>query len=118
MQEDKQFNLSDAERQEYMDRLDSGWEIFGEHRNPGIIDPENEGMGIRKEYVWSDFKEAMAFVNGLAELAEDKKHHPDIAISYNKVYVELITHDLGELTKKDFEMAELIDKLDEKKRNK
>jgi 4a-hydroxytetrahydrobiopterin dehydratase len=53
----------------------------------------------------------MDFVNKLVEPAEAAGHHPDIAISYNKVTISLTTHDAGGLTEKDFAMAKQISSL-------
>lgn len=60
--------------------------------------------------IFRDFREAMAFVNGVAELAEAAGHHPDIDIRYNKVRLALVTHDAGGITKKDLSLAGEIDK--------
>lgn len=67
------------------------------------------GSEIRKEYRFADFKEAMAFVSRVADLAEQADHHPDIAISYNKVTLALTSHDTGGLTERDFRLASRID---------
>ncbi|HXK32984.1 MAG TPA: 4a-hydroxytetrahydrobiopterin dehydratase [Dehalococcoidia bacterium] len=64
---------------------------------------------IEKEYRFADFKQAMAFVNRVAELAEQANHHPDIEIKYNRVELSLSTHSEGGLTDKDFALAEQID---------
>ncbi|HLD85656.1 MAG TPA: 4a-hydroxytetrahydrobiopterin dehydratase [archaeon] len=63
-----------------------------------------------KKYEFKDFNESMKFVNAVAELAEKEGHHPFIAISYNEVTLELITHDIGGLSDKDFILAEKIDR--------
>jgi 4a-hydroxytetrahydrobiopterin dehydratase len=47
----------------------------------------------------------MAFVNRIAELAEQANHHPDIDIRYNRVRLALVTHDAGGITEKDFDLA-------------
>ena len=60
---------------------------------------------------FKDFRAAMAFVNKLADLAEQAGHHPDIDIRYNKVRLALVTHDAGGLTAKDFDLAGKSDKL-------
>lgn len=60
---------------------------------------------------FKDFVEAIAFVNRLVEPAEAAGHHPDIAISYNKVRISLTTHDSGGLTSKDFSLAQVISKI-------
>lgn len=111
--------LSETERQAYLDRLGNGWELFGEPAEPGIVDEEDRsGIGIRKEFKCSDFAAAMKFANMVADLAEREAHHPDMCISYGSLAVELITHDRGALTKKDFAMAGKIDELYEHFRTK
>ncbi|MCH7883324.1 4a-hydroxytetrahydrobiopterin dehydratase [Patescibacteria group bacterium] len=64
---------------------------------------------IHKTFKFSDFKEAMQFVNMVADLAEDEGHHPDIYISYNKVEIILWTHAIKGLTSNDFILAAKID---------
>lgn len=65
---------------------------------------------LAKTATFDDFKQAMKFVNHVADLAEEKGHHPDIDIRYNKVRLSLVTHDSGGLTKSDFDLAREIDK--------
>ncbi|QKD84584.1 4a-hydroxytetrahydrobiopterin dehydratase [Thermoleptolyngbya sichuanensis A183] len=67
-----------------------------------------EGDRLQRTYRFKDFVEAIAFVNKLVEPAEAAGHHPDIAISYNRVIVTLTTHDAGGLTQKDFDLATQI----------
>ena len=64
---------------------------------------------IRRLYKFPDFLQAVAFVNRVAELAEQADHHPDIDIRYNQVTLTLSTHSAGGLTQKDFDLARLID---------
>jgi 4a-hydroxytetrahydrobiopterin dehydratase len=66
---------------------------------------------IVKDYTFGNFREAIAFVNKVAELAEKRNHHPDIVISYNKLRLSLTTHAEHGITSKDFELAEEIDKI-------
>ncbi|OKH13159.1 4a-hydroxytetrahydrobiopterin dehydratase [[Limnothrix rosea] IAM M-220] len=72
---------------------------------------QREGDTIQKVYKFKNFIEAIAFVNKLVEPSETAGHHPDLSISYNKVTVNLTTHDAGGLTKKDFSLAETFEKL-------
>jgi 4a-hydroxytetrahydrobiopterin dehydratase len=53
----------------------------------------------------------MAFVNHIADLAEQQNHHPDIDIRYNKVRLGLITHDAQGITQRDAKLAHLVDSL-------
>src|SRR3989344_3540950 len=61
-----------------------------------------ETKKIRKDFEFKNFIEAMQFVNKVADIAETEKHHPDIAIFYNKVSLELWTHAIGGLSENDF----------------
>jgi 4a-hydroxytetrahydrobiopterin dehydratase len=71
-----------------------------------------EGAEITTTVVHKNFAEAMVFVNRVAELAESRNHHPDIAISWNKVTLTLSTHDAGGLTQLDLDLATAIDALE------
>ena len=66
---------------------------------------------IDRTFEFDDFAQAIEFVNGVAEIAEDDEHHPEIDIRYNKVRLRLSTHSEGGLTELDFELAEKIDTL-------
>jgi 4a-hydroxytetrahydrobiopterin dehydratase len=69
------------------------------------------GEEITRLFTFEDFVEAMKFVNKVAGLAESANHHPDIKITWNKVALNLTTHDSGGLTWRDFDLAGKIDKL-------
>ena len=69
---------------------------------------ENNGKEITRLYQFKDFREALAFVNRVGELAEAADHHPDIDLRYNKVRLTLSTHSAGGLTDKDFALAAQI----------
>lgn len=64
---------------------------------------------LHKEYEFDDFPSAISFITRIAPLAEKLDHHPDIFNSYNKVVIELHTHEVKGLTEKDFELASMID---------
>ena len=59
----------------------------------------------------ADFRAAVAFVNALADAAEEANHHPDILVRYNTVDLTLSTHSAGGLTEKDFALAARINEL-------
>ena len=69
----------------------------------------SDSKTISKQFKFKDFKEAMSFVNKVAEIAENEGHHPDIKISYNKVEIELTTHAIGGLSTNDFIEASKIE---------
>ena len=73
---------------------------------------QRDGNAISKTYKFKNFVEAIAFVNKLVEPSEAAGHHPDISIfGYNKVTVNLTTHDQGGITDKDFDLAATFEKL-------
>jgi 4a-hydroxytetrahydrobiopterin dehydratase len=73
---------------------------------------EREGDEIVREWRFENFAEAVAFVDRVAELAEDANHHPDIFIhGWNKVKLSLTDHSAGGLTEMDFTMAARFDDL-------
>lgn len=71
-----------------------------------------EGEEIVRDWEFKDFAEAIAFVNRVAEAAEEANHHPDILLhGWNKVRLSLTNHSAGGLTEADFEMARKFDSL-------
>ncbi|MBV9468145.1 MAG: 4a-hydroxytetrahydrobiopterin dehydratase [Abitibacteriaceae bacterium] len=67
------------------------------------------GEEIQKQFQFADFKQAMEFVNRVADAAEAADHHPDIDIRYNKVKIALSTHSEGGITQKDIDLARQIE---------
>ncbi len=76
-----------------------------------LPDWTRQDKSIVRTFTFKNFIEAIEFVNKMVEPAEKAGHHPDLAISYNKVTVSLTTHDAGGLTQKDFDLADVISKL-------
>ena len=71
-----------------------------------------EDESLIHDYEFKDFVSAIAFVNRVADVAEEHNHHPDILVhGWNKVRLELTTHSEGKLTDNDRAMAERIDAL-------
>ena len=75
-------------------------------------DWQREDDEIVRELKFADFATAMAYVNRVAQEAEEANHHPDILVhGWNKVRLTLSTHSEGGLTDADFQMASRIDAL-------
>jgi 4a-hydroxytetrahydrobiopterin dehydratase len=72
---------------------------------------ERKGDAIEREFEFDDFVGSVDFVNRITPPAEEMNHHPDLAISWNKVTVSLSTHSQGGLTESDFELAARINPL-------
>jgi len=66
---------------------------------------------LRRELGFEDFVEAFGFMSRVALLAERLGHHPEWFNVYNRVTIDLNTHDVGGISDLDFEMARLIDAL-------
>jgi 4a-hydroxytetrahydrobiopterin dehydratase len=88
--------LDDSEIEERLSPLD-GWERVGD--------------AIAKTFRCGDFVGSVRFVDSLIEPAEAMGHHPDLAISWDKVTVTISTHSQGGLTAADFELAGKVDGL-------
>lgn len=76
----------------------NGWTVVEEHH-------------LSKVYKQRDFKESLAFVNRVGELAEQQGHHPDICFGWGRVEVTIWTHKIDGLTESDFILAAKIDTL-------
>jgi 4a-hydroxytetrahydrobiopterin dehydratase len=88
--------LEDSEIAARLDRL-SGW--------------TRSGNAIEKTFECGDFVGSVKFVDGIVANAEEMNHHPDVAISWDKVTLTLSTHSEGGLTENDFELAAKLDAL-------
>lgn len=90
--------MKENEIQKYLSELKKPWKVI-------------DNKKIIHEFTFKNFKEAIAFVNSCAVLAEAENHHPDIHISYNRVSIELWTHAIGGLSENDFILAAKIETL-------
>lgn len=73
---------------------------------------QEEDNKLTCSLTFKDFKLAMAFMNEVAAVAEKMDHHPWWSNVYNKVNIELTTHDAGNtVTKRDHELAKRIEEI-------
>ena len=73
---------------------------------------KEENNKLKQTFEFKDFSEAFAFMTRVALIAEKQNHHPWWSNVYNKVEMELNTHDAGDIvTEKDWKLAKAIDKL-------
>jgi 4a-hydroxytetrahydrobiopterin dehydratase len=71
-----------------------------------------ENNALKKTFTFKDFSEAFAFMTRVALIAEKMNHHPTWSNTWNKVSLELSTHDAGnKVTDLDKKLAQAIDKL-------
>jgi 4a-hydroxytetrahydrobiopterin dehydratase len=64
---------------------------------------------LHREYKFPDFAHAFGFMATAAPLIEKMNHHPEWANVYNRVTVDLATHDAGGITKKDLDLSVLLE---------
>jgi 4a-hydroxytetrahydrobiopterin dehydratase len=83
--------LDEAEIRRRLERL-PGWTL--------------QGGKLHREYTFPDFIRAFAFMTGAALRAEAMGHHPEWFNVYNRVTIDLMTHDAQGITRLDFELAE------------
>lgn len=73
---------------------------------------KEEDNKLKNSFDFKDFRQAMKFMNLVADAAEAANHHPWWSNVYDKVNIELTTHDAGNtITEKDHQLAKQIDKI-------
>ena len=73
---------------------------------------KEEDNKLRRNLTFKDFKQAMHFMQQVADVAEEMNHHPWWSNVYNKAEIELTTHDAGNIvTDKDIKLAQRIDQI-------
>jgi 4a-hydroxytetrahydrobiopterin dehydratase len=91
--------LTREEAERYLGQV-PGWELADDARL------------LRRTFRLANFREALAFVHGVGELAEAEGHHPDLHLTgYRTVTIEMWTHAVGGLTENDFILAAKIDQV-------
>ncbi len=91
--------LDKKETATYLSLLKTPWDVSA------------DGKSIKRQFKFKDFKEAMGFVNKVADIAEEQGHHPDIYVYYNKVDIMLTTHAIKGLSVNDFIIASKVELL-------
>ncbi len=88
--------LTAAEIKPLRAQLDPTWEVVENHH-------------LSRLYRFKDFKEALALVVRVGEMAEEQAHHPDLYLAWGRVRVEIWTHKIDGLTESDFVFAAKCD---------
>jgi len=89
--------LSAEKTEEHLARLSDDWSV--------------EDGKLHCELEFEDFVGAFGFMTQGALIAESLNHHPDWSNVYNRLTIDLTTHDAGGLTETDFEFAARLDQL-------
>lgn len=95
-------------------QLKLDWEVI--EGSPRSAQSDAKGAGgagkkIRHEFKFKNFVEAIGFVSKVADLAEAENHHPNIHVYYNRVVIDLTTHNIKGLSENDFILAAKIENL-------
>jgi 4a-hydroxytetrahydrobiopterin dehydratase len=78
--------------------LGGGWNVVDDHH-------------LAKDFLFDDFRGALAFTNKVGAVAESQGHHPDIHLAWGKTGIAIWTHKVNGLTENDFILAARINKL-------
>ncbi|MEY3380277.1 MAG: hypothetical protein RL468_875 [Pseudomonadota bacterium] len=79
---------------------------------PGwVLQGDGKEVAITRKFEFANFHEVMAFANGVAWIAHQLDHHPELILSYRSCAVTWQTHDAGGLTQLDFECAGRVNAL-------
>ena len=70
-----------------------------------------DGNCLKRDFKFKTFVEAFSFMTAIAIEAEKIDHHPDWSNVYNSVRINLSTHDAKGITKLDFDLADVIDRV-------
>lgn len=70
---------------------------------------KKKGRALVKEFRFSSFRNAIVFVNRVATLADDMRHHPNIDVRDDRVVLTLSTQSANGITEKDLALAEQVD---------
>lgn len=81
-------------------KIDS-WKLVGDG-------PE---IAIEKVFTFANYFETITFVNAVAFIAHTEDHHPDLSVHYNRCVVRFNTHDVGGISRSDFDCAAQVDAL-------
>ncbi|HXX86916.1 MAG TPA: 4a-hydroxytetrahydrobiopterin dehydratase [Candidatus Acidoferrum sp.] len=90
--------MTKEEAEEHLKRVE-GWKLVND--------------SIEKNYKFSNFKQAIEFINKVAEVADSENHHPDILLwNWNNVKLTITTHAVKGLSNKDFVLAAHFDQIE------
>ena len=78
---------------------------------PGLPLWSGDGDGLRRTVELPSFREAVAAIGAIADVAEEMDHHPDVDLRWRTLHLALVSHSAGGVTELDLELARRIDAL-------
>jgi 4a-hydroxytetrahydrobiopterin dehydratase len=77
----------------------------------GLDDWRKLAQALHARFLTGDFVSGLAFVTAVTAAAEQANHHPDVTLTYPYVDLSLISHDVGQLTQRDLDLARRISEI-------
>jgi 4a-hydroxytetrahydrobiopterin dehydratase len=78
---------------------------------PGLPLWSGDADGLRRTVELPSFRDAVAAIGAIADVAEEMDHHPDIDLRWRTLHLSLVSHSAGGVTELDLELARRIDAL-------
>ena len=78
---------------------------------PGLPLWSGDGDGLRRTVELPSFRDAVAAIVAIADVAEEMDHHPDVDLRWRTLHLSLVSHSAGGVTELDLELARRIDAL-------
>ncbi|MFC0524583.1 4a-hydroxytetrahydrobiopterin dehydratase [Pontibacillus salicampi] len=70
---------------------------------------------IQRTFTFAEYMDGIRFVHEIGSIADEKDHHPSLQVEYGKIIVSLTSHDVGGLSERDFDLAQTIDRVYQKR---
>ena len=75
----------------------------------GLPSWSGDGDGIHRSVELPTFRDAVAAIVAIADVAEELDHHPDVDLRWRTLHLSLVTHAVGGVTENDLQLARRID---------
>jgi 4a-hydroxytetrahydrobiopterin dehydratase len=75
----------------------------------GLPHWSGDGDGLRRTVELPTFRDAVAAIVAIADVAEELDHHPDVDLRWRTLHLSLVTHSAGGVTENDLQLARQID---------
>lgn len=89
--------MTEKEAQGMLSQLADGWTV------------KTQPQRLYKKFSFKNFKQALAFVNKVGDIAEEEGHHPNIHFTWGEAELEIWTHEIDGLTESDYILAAKCD---------
>jgi 4a-hydroxytetrahydrobiopterin dehydratase len=93
------------------EKVYSDEEVTSKVQELGLTGWYLEDGWLRRKYTTEGWQTTLLLVNAIGYLAEAAYHHPDLAVTWGKLWVKLKTHSAGGITDKDFALARRIEEV-------